>query len=101
YGYHRELHSFPTRRSSDLLAKVYLTMGDYANARSYAEKVIDEGTFGLLDNYGDLFRPQNNNNKESIFAIQWIGCSEWGYGSTIRSEEHTSELQSRENLVCR
>src|SRR5690606_39874204 len=24
-----------------------------------------------------------------------------GWGSTDRSEEHTSELQSRENLVCR
>src|SRR5690606_12761094 len=24
-----------------------------------------------------------------------------GYGLTLRSEEHTSELQSRENLVCR
>src|SRR5690606_17739090 len=23
-----------------------------------------------------------------------------GYGDTVRSEEHTSELQSRENLVC-
>ena len=68
-----------------LLAKVYLTMGDYTNARSYAEKVIDEGTFGLLDNYGDLFRPQYNNSVESIFAIQWIGCSEWGYGSTIQA----------------
>src|SRR5690606_40112695 len=26
---------------------------------------------------------------------------EWVEGSTRRSEEHTSELQSRENLVCR
>src|SRR5436309_10336935 len=25
----------------------------------------------------------------------------WGWFSGIRSEEHTSELQSRENLVCR
>src|SRR5690606_40275954 len=26
---------------------------------------------------------------------------EWGWGWCVRSEEHTSELQSRENLVCR
>ena len=67
------------------LAKVYLTMGDYANAKLYAEKVMNSGDYSLLDNYGDLFRPQNNNNSESIFALQWIGCSDWGYGSTIQA----------------
>src|SRR5436309_9000570 len=30
------------------------------------------------------------------------GCwSSWGPARSMRSEEHTSELQSRENLVCR
>src|SRR5690606_41903661 len=29
------------------------------------------------------------------------GGSAWGWRSGWRSEEHTSELQSRENLVCR
>lgn len=68
-----------------MLAKVYLTMKDYANAKLYAEKVLSSGDYGLLDNYGDLFKPQNNNNRESIFAIQWVGCSNWGYGSTIQA----------------
>lgn len=64
------------------LAKVYVTMKDYGKGKSYAEKVINENHYNLLNNYGDLFRPQNNNNSESIFAIQWIECSDWGYGST-------------------
>src|SRR5436309_12695701 len=43
----------------------------------------------------------------SVSAIQfWLGCrmllTIWeSGGDVIRSEEHTSELQSRENLVCR
>src|SRR2546430_7204528 len=32
----------------------------------------------------------------------WIGCSAClGFPSSARSEEHTSELQSQSNLVCR
>src|SRR5690606_40894510 len=32
----------------------------------------------------------------------WVGCAFALYGIALhRSEEHTSELQSRENLVCR
>src|SRR5215475_12342648 len=30
----------------------------------------------------------------------WL-TAEWGESENNRSEEHTSELQSRENLVCR
>ena len=67
------------------LSKVYLTMKDYAKAKTYAEKVINDGQFGLLPNYGDVFREENNNSRESIFALQWIGCSEWGYGSTLQA----------------
>src|SRR5207249_9790577 len=63
YGHHRDLHSFPTRRSSDLsLARL--------------PGVIDESKrlAGIRDN---VIRPSE------------------------RSEEHTSELQSRFDLVCR
>lgn len=68
-----------------LLSKVYLRMEDYGNAKLYAEKVMNSGDYGLLFKYGDVFRPQNNNNRESIFALQWIGCAEWGYGSTLQA----------------
>src|SRR5690606_40434578 len=30
-----------------------------------------------------------------------VGYANSGYAASLRSEEHTSELQSRENLVCR
>src|SRR5690606_39824053 len=36
-----------------------------------------------------------------VCAIEWIGSSRYRRVLFPRSEEHTSELQSRENLVCR
>src|SRR5438093_1640971 len=32
---------------------------------------------------------------------RWIGLTSWGFFVRWRSEEHTSELQSLTNLVCR
>src|SRR5690606_40199813 len=40
----------------------------------------------------------------SPLKLKLSTCSAWGWPMTAlqsRSEEHTSELQSRENLVCR
>ncbi|GAA5021071.1 outer membrane protein [Marivirga lumbricoides] len=47
-------------------------------AKMAAEKVINEGPYMLLDDYGDLYRIENNNNEESIFALQWVPNGEYG-----------------------
>src|SRR5688572_32410652 len=72
-GYQRDLRSFPTRRSSDLGAA------------------------------GPRRRPPGRSSHRSA------GCAAAATGNTrgaprvfpVRSEEHTSELQSQSNLVCR
>src|SRR5438093_7870559 len=70
YGAHRALHSFPTRRSSD------------------------------------LHRPRSHAPRPCAWSGS-IRCSSVATGyrrwseSRERSEEHTSELQSLTNLVCR
>lgn len=76
--------------ASAMLAKVYLYMQDYVNAQKEAEKVINSGEFSLLANFGDLFRTINNNNKESILAMQWVynagvGGSNYDYGNSIQA----------------
>src|SRR5690606_42071030 len=38
---------------------------------------------------------------ESRTTRRWLASSKATAGTALRSEEHTSELQSRENLVCR
>lgn len=68
-----------------LLAKVYLTMDDFANAKAKAWEVIsNESTYGygLMDNFADLFYTRNNNNKESVWALQWTASNADGaYGT--------------------
>jgi hypothetical protein len=71
--------------ASAMLAKVYLYMQDYADAQKEAEKVINSGEFSLLPNYGDLFLLANNNNKESILAMQWISTAGYDYGNSIQA----------------
>src|SRR5207302_10886119 len=76
YSNHRDLHSFPTRRSSDL------ARGDEHHVRAL-ERLLD--VVARLRGGG---QPH-------------VGVRARRQGGAQRSEEHTSELQSRENLVCR
>src|SRR5699024_11635760 len=71
---HRYLHSFPTRRSSDL-----------TGTTSFSEKMQE----------------QNIPYESRIIYADYASEKEREYYSESRSEEHTSELQSRFDLVCR
>jgi hypothetical protein len=52
-----------------LLAKVHLTLGNYAEAQGLCESVIGTGLFSLQDNFKDVF--YNERNSEIIFAIEY------------------------------
>src|SRR5947209_10153978 len=65
HGRHLDLHSFPTRRSSDLMRALFLKL--------------------LRRMITDLPDPSHTRSAKL----------------RSRSEEHTSELQSRQYLVCR
>src|SRR5207302_10120032 len=54
--------------------------------------VVGVGTGGTLTGVGEVL-------KEKIPAVRIVAVEP--AASPVRSEEHTSELQSRENLVCR
>lgn len=56
-----------------------LVESDLELARQYALDVIENSSASLMDNYADLFKTENNNNPESLFALQWVhGSGEWG-----------------------
>src|SRR5690606_42013924 len=83
---HRGLHSFPTRRSSDLGASA--TQKPCCRMWAFSPTVY--GRFPL-----PCGQPRIVTGRELIgppCGCRWL---------QVRSEEHTSELQSRENLVCR
>jgi hypothetical protein len=71
--------------AKSMLAKVYLTMDDFANAKAKAWEVISNESaygYGLMDRYEELFYTRNNNNKESIWALQWVASNADGaYGT--------------------
>jgi hypothetical protein len=77
--------------ASALLSKVYLYMQDYADARIEAEKVINSGEFGLFGvdvagkGFNDLFKIANNNNKESVIALQWLANAGYGLGNGVQA----------------
>jgi hypothetical protein len=58
-----------------LLAKVYLTLHDYAKAENLLYTVIRSGNFGLLENYADVFDPNHKDYYETLFSIQYSESS--------------------------
>ncbi len=50
----------------------------YSLAKDAALVVINSSSCGLIENYEDLFKVQNNNNKEILFALQWVPNSDYG-----------------------
>jgi hypothetical protein len=51
-------------------------------AKKAAEKVITSGPYKLMANYDDLFKIDNNNNSESMFALQWVPNGDYGVTNT-------------------
>src|SRR5690606_41258616 len=80
---HADLPPFPTRRSSDLARRARRrTRPGCRSASISLNRRSSCSTRRILT----APRPSNSTNRST---------------SSTRSEEHTSELQSRENLVCR
>src|SRR5690606_39826609 len=89
-----DLHSFPTRRSSDLLIAV---LGVPQSVLCGGCGIRTHETFLPTGFQDQLHRPLGQPSSMDESTDQ---CSSLA-GFIVRSEEHTSELQSRENLVCR
>src|SRR5690606_42055956 len=96
-SYPRYLNFFPTRRSSDLHG---------VGVRHPVGVVLHV----LVD---AVVEPLDGSHATTTTGPGWIGRADLAElddavadglldgGEHVRSEEHTSELQSRENLVCR
>src|SRR5436190_24199072 len=80
---HRDLHSFPTRRSSDLSISRFL-----------------EPLLRVPKVHGDFLGPFETGG-EKYFVPRYTFEGPNSSEPIRRSEEHTSELQSHSDLVCR
>src|SRR5690606_39872493 len=88
------LYSFPTRRSSDLNGVVSVGAEPVVvNLRCVATDVCTTPATVTI--------PANQNSIRLQVSGVGVGSTQLEATADGRSEEHTSELQSRENLVCR
>lgn len=62
-----------------LLAKVYLEMGDYDQSAEQAEIVISSNQHPLFTDFADLFKLENANSGEIIFAVNYSGTLSQGF----------------------
>src|SRR5690606_39679388 len=99
--HHRDLHSFPTRRSSDLKMKINILsiflvflMTTGAVAQVDRSKQPEPGPAPKIN----LGEPESFTLKNGL-RVMVVENHKLPRVTASRSEEHTSELQSRENLV--
>jgi len=98
-----------------MLARLYITAACYARGENFTDgryetdpdyyyskaaeaalRVCQEGTqYSLLSDYEQLFRVQNNNNSESLFALQFVpGITSYGVGNRLQINlGYSAELQ--------
>src|SRR5690606_41674849 len=97
---HRGLAPLPTRRSSDLSDKFVSTLTEgLANLEHLdlsSPKLTDESLRLLAERCKKLSGLVIGSDQFTDAGVRHLGKA-----TDLRSEEHTSELQSRENLVCR
>src|SRR5690606_42074066 len=85
----RALLSFPTRRSSDLAENLFLGR-ELSRGVMVDDRTMNRRAGDVLASIGAHCGP-----------CDLVGDLPLAQRQLVRSEEHTSELQSRENLVCR
>jgi hypothetical protein len=72
--------------AQSLLVKAYLWREKWAQAKATAEEVINSGEYQLVADYADIFPLYGENNKESIFEIQYMNASGGNWGKNNANE---------------
>ncbi len=67
---------------------------ELAECITLCEDVIDHSGASLMDDFEQLFRSQNNNNSETLFAMQWADplVGEWGECNALLSDISFSDV---------
>src|SRR5947209_9794450 len=91
--HHRDLHSFPTRRSSDLRSANIVRVFRWIGAEP-ERPVVGDAEADVRVGEIDLLASRLAQRYAAL-----VGDDANDFDP--RSEEHTSELQSRQYLVCR
>ncbi len=74
------------------------TADDFAAAAAYAEDVINNSGLALYDSYEDLFKIENENAGEVLFAMQWINQG-YATGSSRQARFGRHSSQTGDNAA--
>ena len=81
-----------------MMAKLYLYLKDYDNAKAKALEVMNSNQYELVADYAGMFNSSSfNNNKESLFSVQHqLTGNPWGSGSQKNPDRGPSNMQTDE-----
>jgi len=65
-----------------LLGNVYIVLKMWTQAATVLQEIVDSQQYSLIPNYANVFDPNNKNNAESIFEVQYLEGPE-GYSSNF------------------
>jgi len=66
-----------------LLGKAQLYQEKFAAAAATFDRIITEGNYALVSDYGSLFLDATENNSETVFDVQYTGLEGGSYGCLI------------------
>lgn len=66
-----------------LLGKVYLYQEKWQEAHDVLKSVIDSNEYKLMDNFGDVWDVDHNNNEESLFEVQYMYDGTYSLGGAL------------------
>ena len=66
-----------------LLGKVYLYQEKWQEAQTVLKSVIDENEYKLMENFGDVWSVDYNNNEESLFEVQYMYDGTYALGGAL------------------
>ena len=66
-----------------LLGKVYLYQEKWQEAHDVLKAVIDSKEYKLMENFGDVWSVDHNNNEESLFEVQYMYDGTYALGGAL------------------
>jgi hypothetical protein len=82
--------------AAGMLAKVYLTMGQYQKCADLCQQVSTMG-YALNADYADNFNPVKKNTVESLFEVQYSGATTYGFFDDLNQASWASTFMGPRN----
>ncbi|MFY0653928.1 MAG: RagB/SusD family nutrient uptake outer membrane protein [Cyclobacteriaceae bacterium] len=84
-----------------MLGKAHLYQGNWDLAKTEFQKVMNDGSVGLVDDYRDNFREASENNFESLFEVQMKNNADGKQGWCADCANHGAGAGFHQDLTTR